>query len=438
MDQLCPPKSVDPLTVLPRELAETILEYLSFRQRMNACLVSKAWTQFVRSTPTLWRHLDLSGARRKVRTVFMSRAINVARTRLKAATLSNLYDFDKTLSALVRHCPLEELTLRECGMQSQNLTKIIAAGTNIRALKITEASCLNSHELPTLLAAVSQTLERFECHLSSRSVFGRYHSHCPKLTSLVLTFDDGFDHSHFFERIADHYPRLQTLIVRQEKVSLQVLPVGLRNCEQLRHFGFHMKFHGFQQFDLPSGLTTLELGCQVAPSMISELPMLQTLRIEGRSRYADIVQLLNKTITPEPVSSVLEPEIVQPSLLRTLAITEAHCNDSNDMELLISHPRLKALESLYFARSSGIDDDSAAMIALAKLDKLRSIDLAATDLTGIGVKVLVSSLNLDTMILSDCRNVSSDAVDWARSKGVAVKYRMSSNTHTASGRRVRY
>ena len=79
MDKLCPPKSVDPMTVLPRELAEIIMNHLSFRQRMNACLVSKEWTKFVRSCPDLWSHLDLSNSRKKVGNAFVSRAVSDSR-----------------------------------------------------------------------------------------------------------------------------------------------------------------------------------------------------------------------------------------------------------------------------------------------------------------------------------------------------------------------
>lgn len=93
MTKLCPPKSVDPMTMLPRELAEIILEHLTFRQRMNACLVSKQWAKFIRSCPDLWRHLDLSNSRKKVKNAFISRAVSL------------LYDFSSWRSVRdVFHC----------------------------------------------------------------------------------------------------------------------------------------------------------------------------------------------------------------------------------------------------------------------------------------------------------------------------------------------
>jgi F-box/TPR repeat protein Pof3 len=107
---VAPPKAVDPLLMLPRELAESILLYLTFPQRINACRVSKGWAQFIRSVPTLWSHLDLSGAKKKVRPAFVSRAINVGREKITRATLSQMYDSDKALRAIFKYCPIEELT----------------------------------------------------------------------------------------------------------------------------------------------------------------------------------------------------------------------------------------------------------------------------------------------------------------------------------------
>ncbi|KAI7364375.1 hypothetical protein KC354_g5733 [Hortaea werneckii] len=98
--QLAPPTSIDPLTVLPRELAELILGYLSFQQRIAISRVSKQWMDFVRSSPNLWQHLDLSNPKRKVKTAFISKAINTARQKLTSATLSSLHDFDKVLEGL--------------------------------------------------------------------------------------------------------------------------------------------------------------------------------------------------------------------------------------------------------------------------------------------------------------------------------------------------
>lgn len=434
MDQLCPPKSVDPLTMLPRELAETILEYISFRQRMSACLVSKGWAQFIRASPNLWRHLDLSGARRKVRTAFVSRAINTAQKKLKAATLNHLYDFDKTLCALAKHCQLEELTLLECGQQGKSLTTDLAAANNLRALEISQHSPLTSHELGPLLAALSDRLETFECTLASRQPPTRYFAVCPKLRSLSLTFEDGLDHRHLFQNIAGFFPTLESLRVFQSQSSNFVSAKSLQECKKLKHLVFHIG-EAHQGLLLPPTLTTLDLGSCASLPTDCELPLLQELSLK-RDKLDAIEDLLSGAPNNGTFSFARESHMVPPSSLRALSILESACI-STDLAQLLQHPRLKALEALSFPRCVGLDDEGADIIASAKLVKLRTVDLTAADVTGIGVKALVQGLSLETLVLNDCRNVSPDAVEWARSKGVTVKYRMNSG-NTKGGRKVRY
>lgn len=433
MDQLCPPKSVDPMTVLPRELAETILDYLSFRQRMNACLVSRQWAHFLRSVPNLWHHLDLSGARRKVRTAFISRVINIARARLKVATLSNLYDFDKTLSALVKHCPLEELTLLECGLQSHNLTAILAPAKSLRSLHVARGSLLNSHELQPLIAVLADRLETLECWLGGLRSPGAYHVLCPQLKSLSVTFDNPLNHDAFFGKIAERFPALETLIVRQEGKSVGFIsPISLRDCHKLRHLEFRMKVDIRTQLQLPPSLNTLWLDCRHSSGIpVMNLPMLDELSIEGRQAFEDIENLLNK-----PAGSEQEASTTQPSHLRKVSIRAGYCAESSEMIRLVSHPRFKHIGFLELACCTGIKDQEIAVIASAKLEKLETLDLSSAELTGVGVKTLVSSLNINTLILNNCAKVSPDAVEWARSKGVTVKHRMS--VPSEGGRKVRY
>jgi len=163
MNKMSPPKSVDPLTVLPRELAETILEYLSFKQRMNACFVSKSWTQFIRSCPDLWRHLDLTHTRGKVKNAFISRAINVGRHKLCQVTLANLWDFDKALAALIRNCPIESMTLLGTSLQGKSVNTIIEDAKQLKKLTLGPDILLSLKEISSIMTALSNRLEELDC-----------------------------------------------------------------------------------------------------------------------------------------------------------------------------------------------------------------------------------------------------------------------------------
>lgn len=438
MDQLCPPKSVDPMTVLPRELAETILDYLSFRQRMNACLVSKQWTQFIRSIPNQWRHLDLSGARRKVRSAFVSRVINVARSKMSAATLSNLYDFDKTLVALIKHCPLTDLTLLECGLQSENLTTMLRPAKALRSLKIDEGSHLNSHELLRLTSALSDRLEILECSITGRQAPTAYHVRCEKLTSLTIHFDDSCNHSRFFHNIPDHFPSLEMLSVHQDRGVIAGVPTyDLRPCEKLRHLDFDVKGLGLQQLRIPRSLTCFKLNTQCSAAIPPfHLPLLNDLMVRGATSLREVEYLLGAHSAPGFPEATHEPVLAQPTKLHRLTITTGSCTGGEDAEQLFCHPRLKSLTDLRLGWCSGIDDRVVETIVSAKLEKLDHVGLLGAGVTGVGVKQLVSSLNLKTLDLSQCRSVSPDAVEWARAKGVIVKYWISDDT--AGGRKLRY
>ena len=46
----------DFITTLPIEILEQILNYLSFEDLMNCCLVSKRWNEYLSSLPVIWRN----------------------------------------------------------------------------------------------------------------------------------------------------------------------------------------------------------------------------------------------------------------------------------------------------------------------------------------------------------------------------------------------
>ena len=434
MNELCPPKSVDPLTVLPRELAETILEYLSFRQRMNACIVSKQWTLFIRSVPNLWRHLDLSGARRKVRTAFISRAINIARAKLRVATLSNLYDFDKTLSALLKHCPIEELTLLECGLQGHNLTSRLVSTKDLKSLRIMSGTQVRSVELPLLVKALSYRLQSLECSVTGPPPAGRFQAGPTSLTSLSLTLED-ISLAALFPRLSDTFPALQTLRVIQPSGGLGSL--DLRACHQLKSLDLGKTCAMLHVLQIPPTVTTLSLNVGFSPRMQPyDLPSLKELTVIGGQQWQDVENLL-KTDSIPTIPDQGHDTAPSPSTLCKLSYIAGYWETTGEVRSLLCHPRLKDLTHLGFADCVGFDDRVVEAIVSAKLKTLRTVDFSGTDVTGVGVKQVVSSLNPDTLILNECRNLSSDAVDWARSKGLSVKYRMTSNA-SAGGRKVRY
>ncbi|KAK3718809.1 hypothetical protein LTR37_004725 [Vermiconidia calcicola] len=262
LDELSPPRSVDPLTVLPRELAEVILEYLSFRQRMNASLVSKQWAHFVRSAPNLWRHLDLSGARKKVRTSFISRAINIGRLKLTKATLSYLYDFDKTLAALIKHCPLQELVLLECGLQGFNLTNTLTPAKHLRSLKLGEGVQLVAGECRPLIDAVADRIEFFHCTLKPGTGAPLLAGVTfPSLKVFSMTLDGSTFPMGLLQKLSECMPLIESLTFTQVygSASRHVRAIDLTSCLRLTYLDLSLPLSFPDILTLPSSLKVLKL-----------------------------------------------------------------------------------------------------------------------------------------------------------------------------------
>jgi hypothetical protein len=125
---------------------------------------------------------------------------------------------------------------------------------------------------------------------------------------------------------------------------------------------------------------------------------------------------------------------VNRSKIRKLAINGA-LSSKDSLQSLLEQERLTDLESLSLARCLHCDDD-AVTIVTTHLSKLRTIDLSDTDVTGIGVKQALQQRHLEKLIVINCRRIGIDAIDWARSQGVQVEYRMLDDV--SGGKKVRY
>nr|POE63340.1 f-box/tpr repeat protein pof3 [Quercus suber] len=449
MDELCPPKSVDPLSVLPRELIEYIFEYLSFKQRMNACLVSKPWTSFIRSSPHLWQHLDLTGARRKVRNIFISRAINTARKRLISATLTNLYDVDKVLVALATHCGLTELTLLDKDFSQNILAESLSRAKSLRVLRL----CPRENVVWPLVSHIlgsSGTLEVLEYsseELNVQTILEVHH-----LTSLALRSVK--EYASATSLIREKFPMLRTLKITflppcEENIrrgwSLSTLPD--MPAASLEHLEVENGGCIDRILTLPSSLHTfvLKLDYQSKdPIMVSDLwgrrtpsespvrlPLLEKLALDIPGATLDLVKqvLLDNSID----ESAIEPEAPLNSIskLQRLSLRNMEIDHFDD---LFNSPRVAELRHLEMCLVE-LNDGHVAVI-LEKCSKIHTLDLSRSLVTGVAVRQIVREGQIRRLILHDCRKLSIDAVDWARAQGIHVDYRM---TEANSGsRKVRH
>ncbi|KAI6896944.1 hypothetical protein KC318_g13974 [Hortaea werneckii] len=461
--QLAPPTSVDPLTVLPRELAELILGYLSFQQRIAISRVSKQWSDFIRSSPDLWQHLDLSNPKRKVKTAFVSKAINTARQKLTAATLSSLHDFDKVLHALLRHCPIEQLTLCDTGLQSQNLVEALKKSKHLKSLRLDRGTEIGPTTFAQVIQVCASTLENFQCTLARNEEFVSICTKCERLNTLKVTLTGDVSRhrtgrappiapvapglgGELLPNLHEFTPNLQSLTIHDKKPrSLLHSVLDLRNLGGLERLDLELPFDSAHQLVPPPSLVhlrfvnTLNTGCAnfFKDSNFNyrkfSLPQLQSLEVAVP--WLD-VKLIDFFLSGYPELNASTPREARESLSKLKELNLYALSVSPDgLGALLSLPRLKQLLKLGL-RPSSVCDDNIADAITETLPSLHTVDLSGTDITGVGVKKLLRDSNLKNLVVNDCRYLGSDAVAWAREHGVKVAYKMSSSE--TGGKKVRY
>lgn len=439
MTELSPPKSVDPLTMLPRELAEQILEYLNFRQLIKTCLVSKGWAQFIRRTPNLWHHLDLTHAKRRVKNAFVSRAINIGRSKLKAATLNNLFEFDKALLALARTCPLEELNLRNTGLLANDTVGVLKPVRTLRILRVFKGAMFSSLALAEIVKNASPGLETLVCEdisAHTRSLtFDISGNFFPNLQNLDLSWSDNWQGSFTLLQSLSKMPNLRTL--KLHMLSNTGSPAGMYSSidlsvlTQLSTLDLLIDVLHANRIILPSAIKSLAIGTwkprhhqffaddpRLEPLQWS-LPLLEQLRL-----CAAEIPFHNLELAIQ-VRGL--PDTQRPALLHTLSMTASDVNDGLARHAL-SHPRLAELKHLNLECCHGVDDSYLSAVA-SSLKKLQSLNVSGTEVTGAGIKDVIKN-GLKKLVANNCRFVGLDAIQWARTQGVQVENR---NTDTMTG-----
>ena len=446
--ELSPPKSVDPLNVLPRELAEQILNYLNFKQLMNTCLVSKEWAQFIRRTPNLWRHLDLTHAKRKVKNAFVSRAINIGRGKLKVVTLRNLFDFDMALAALAKNCPLEEINLRDTGVHTAKTVGLLKPLKNLRTLRLERGTSLPCRGLSAILEHASPTLETLYIE-DAAAHGGFYGSSFPaaafsNMRELDISWSVQWPASEAgLQATLGNMPNLRSLKLHHLHATLPPMTfernLDLSRLKHLSRLDLVWHFQKANELALPPSLTSFALGTwrpkhakffdDLHPyePLRWPLPLLEELKVCIQEIRLNGVEhaLRPATSTSEGTPSPLHTlSITSGDLLVTVAVVEE----------FLSHPRLKEVKHLTLKSCHGLDDGHMSSIASC-LPLLQSLDVSGTDVTGAGIKDVIKN-GLKKLVVNDCRYLGLDAVHWARNQGVKVEYR--STDAMTGGKKLRY
>lgn len=446
--KLSPAKSVDPLTVLPVELVELVLEYLAFRHLINCMRVSRGWRDYISKIPRLWMHLDLSGARRPVPRKFVDKAVRHSQNRLSRATIHRFEHVDML----------------------KNVAKACKNLTDLEFISLPHA--MSSTLIDVVQFAVK--LEKFVVHppvtgdtvtqiLNARSTLKHVHFPSIQPSRHPAQYKGPFPH---LEHVSMHFERLAA----PSRSSLANIFELTPNLKHLNISAFHLEQQAMASIStLP--LTTLSLRIEVMPVSDPFPPTLQRLTIDYdgshqlpvmrspallRSRLPALTHLTLVNVhdlCAEQLEEVLDmytDEEGQRKTAKDMAPLQSltvhgmpHNPDRSGLfdprknSLFLCSPRIltSALEYLDITASPCEDDEIEYLLRYKT--GLKSIDISHTRITGASIKMLVDNLpSLQTIKADNCPRISGrDAIEYARRKGVSVSCSMGEGK---GGKKVRY
>ena len=379
--------------------------------------------------PTLWNDLDFVGARNPAKVRPVRTYIKRAKGKVTRAALDR---FGPTVEDVARcitsTCPaLQELRMNG-GYLSSSLLRNTRCSTSLKKL-FASSQCRIFIDTISEIFCDCPNLEIVEAHVvspsSSRSPRTLWKGSLPHLRSLILRAESTDTNGNRLEltSLLAMIPNVRELTIANWDIphnSLLPPPnfAALRKLESLDISGLDMAF----PLELPSSIHTLNINKSTFESVLWEWEASRLVRFSMAQCHVltagQLVEILHwnmGNLTHYDSSSIP----YHPSIHRTLA----------------EDGFLKEVEELKL-NYCNVDDEVAIAIA-ENLPVLKRLSLANTQVSGVGVKAIVTALEgqLDYLNLDGCKNTAYDAVEWARSKGVRVAFSFSERKR--GGKRLR-
>ncbi|KAI9810245.1 MAG: hypothetical protein M1827_006379 [Pycnora praestabilis] len=372
-----PSKTIDPLLILPLELAEVVFKQLDFNN-----VVSKGSLTHARFNRLAVADTDIIkyAARCKglihleVRNGFSGQSIIDAAP--LAASLTTLYlaeTSEVTLDAVT-------VLLREC-------RKLVRADFG---------SLFSSGAVATWPKDMFQ-LRRL------RLVGGK----TQRLGSVALNLPDLFAKA----------PNLQELCLNNWKRHSGFTRAPFHDLSNLHLLDLD-KFQMIVFPKLPPHLHSLNLSCNYELNLTCDPSRDNLLKLNLES----LVALRFDDINNADGSALYTLLHSTTANLKKLAF---NCSGSTDHSLVEALTNLGKLDHVIDLelRDSDITDHQLQVLA-KRIHHLKRLDISNTQITGVGVKALVTNQKgkIECLVLNNCQGISEDAVTWARSMGVMVQY----------------
>lgn len=417
--QLAPPRAIDPLQMLPLELVEMTIKYLEFRHIVGLLRVSKTWLQLLISMPSLWSDLDFSAAKRPVTLGAVRKYIK----RGNGTTTRVILDrFGSNAEKIPRYVATRCRGLNDLripgGLIGATILEAAPCASNLKTLIISKACQISCDAVGQLLSQCP-SLERAEFEsVTAQNRTLIWEVDMPKLRALTLDTSKAVrgrgDPMLVLHTLLTKIPDIRTLSIQGWVVLPSVLSIDFSNLSQLQHLNIS-RLTGILPPLLPSTIRT------IAMANCHNIPHIQ------RVSFADyeLAQMVRLSLAGWSGLSLGDLQAcLLPSKGKVTHLDIGGCItlSSANLKELITLGYFEGVENLIL-KSSNIDDAIAILIARS-LPRLKNLDIACTNVTGVGVKALVIGLEgkLEHLCLDGCHSTSIDAVELARAMGVKVAF----------------
>ncbi len=390
--------------------------------------VSKTWLQLLISIPSLWSDLDLSTAKKPVTLGAVRKYIKRGNGITTRVTLDRFgSNAEKIPRYVATRCRgLNDLRIPG-GLIGASILEAAPCASSLKTLIISKA-CQVSCDVASQLLGHCPNLERaeFQSVRPAESAPARWEVDMPKLRTLILDTPIEFRRQSCIRRqiynildldtLITKIPGIHTLSVQGWAVRhfLSGQRVDFSNLLQLQHLNIS-RLTATLPPQLPSTIRTIAMeGCNIFPWSQRasfddlDLPKMVRLSLAGWSELS--LGDLHACLIPS------KGKVTHLDIGGCIALSSANLKE------LVIHGYLEGVEDLVL-KSCNIDDEIAVLIARS-IPRLRNLDLAWTNITGVGVKALVVGLQgrLEHLGLDGCHSTSIDAVELARAMGVKVAF----------------
>ncbi|KAL4917105.1 hypothetical protein BDW62DRAFT_218332 [Aspergillus aurantiobrunneus] len=432
-------KCYDPFSVFPLEIARIVVEHFDFRQIVAILRVSKGWDRFLSSMRELWMRIDLSGARNKIHWSSVLAYIKRSKAMLTQAVVTNLTKASiRKVLEFVSRCPnLQHLEILS-PTSSDTIYELFKGCKQLKHFLVSAETTIPQATITKLLTSMPK-LERIEIHQASKSRESdvRWPLSLPNLQSITLgTTESGV--------LENHIPALY--IPRLIEPST---PLPISNLTELRLHSNPQIFvpypPSFNPADLPH-LQKLDLSGLYIGGDFGLPSTLQFLRIRGGAAIEALPFATKATEEqsgqPQPFSLpslttlILSdvPWVTYLTLLAFVADAGAplgvlHVDSCFRVTAAALVPILREhgsqLNTLNVAHIMGIQDSTVAAL-VEGVRTLKVLNLSYTDITGVTVKTLADTKvagdksSVECIYVKGCEGISSDAIEYGRSKGIVI------------------